>query len=67
MEVHQTTFVQAVALAGAVALAMAAYDNGRQETRVRATGTPVRTAGTQTPAVKKSYIAVATASSNRRF
>jgi len=57
MEVHQRAFVQAVALAGVVALGMNVWDNGRVETRVQAAGTTVRTADTQ--GVRKSYIVVA--------
>ncbi|HEY6240894.1 MAG TPA: hypothetical protein VIW78_08650 [Burkholderiales bacterium] len=34
MEIHQTTFVQAVALAGAVALLMTGWDRAREEVRV---------------------------------
>jgi len=39
MEVHQTAFLQAVALAGAVALAMTVWDNGRDKARGQAAGT----------------------------
>jgi hypothetical protein len=46
MEVHQTEFLQAVALAGFVALAMTVWDTSRQEA--------------QYTGVKKSNIAVAT-------
>jgi hypothetical protein len=60
MEVHQTEFLQAVALAGVVALAMTVWDTSRQEARVQAAGTPARTAGAQYTGVKKSNIAVAT-------
>jgi hypothetical protein len=42
MEVHQGAFLQAVALAGAVALGMTVWDNGREEALVQAAGTPVR-------------------------
>ncbi|HUL93148.1 MAG TPA: hypothetical protein VLV56_12425 [Burkholderiales bacterium] len=59
MEVHQTTFVQAVALAGVVALSMTGWEKSREETRVQAGGTPARTAATQT-GVKGSYIVAAT-------
>ena len=57
MEVHQTEFLQAVVLAGAVALGMTAWENVREEARVY--GTPARTAGAQYTAVKKSHIAAA--------
>jgi len=40
MDVHQTAFLQAVALAGAVALAMTVWDKGRDKARGQAAGTP---------------------------
>ena len=57
MEVHQTEFLQAVVLAGAVALATTAWENGRDEARVY--GAPVRAVGAQYTALKKSHIAAA--------
>ena len=58
MEVHQTEFLQAVVLAGAVALATTAWENGRDEARVYSA--PARTTGTQYTALKKPQVAVAT-------
>jgi hypothetical protein len=59
MEVHQTAFVQAVALAGIVALSMTGWEKGRGETRTQAGGTAPRTAVTQA-GIKGSYIVAAT-------
>ena len=59
MEVHQTEFLQAVALAGVVALVMIGLDKGREETPMRAAGASPRTAVAQT-GVKGSYIVAAT-------
>jgi len=59
MEVHQTGFVQAVALAGVVALVMIGLDKGREDTPVRAAGALPRTAVTQT-GVTASYVVAAT-------
>jgi hypothetical protein len=55
MEVHQTAFVQAVALAGVVALSMTGRDKGREEERVHAAG--VQKFALQ--GIKKSYVVVA--------
>ncbi len=57
MEVHQRAFVQAVALAGVVALSMTGWDKGREEMRVHAAGPVVREVAVQ--GVKKSYVVVA--------
>jgi hypothetical protein len=54
MDVHQTEFLQAVALAGAVALAMQIWDTSPQQARVHVAGTPARTAVAQT-GVNGSY------------
>lgn len=59
MEVHQTEFVQAVALAAAVALAMTIWDTSPQDARVQIVGTPSRSAVTQT-GVKNSYVVAPT-------
>jgi Flp pilus assembly protein CpaB len=59
MEVHQTEFLQAVALAGAVALAMTVWDTSGQEARVHAAGAQARSAGTQYTGVNRSHVAVA--------
>ena len=56
MEVHQTEFLHAVVLAGAVALGMTVWENSREEAHLHASGTP---AGTQSTGVKQSHIAVA--------
>jgi hypothetical protein len=55
MEVHQTEFLQAVVLAGAVALGMTVWESGRDEARVY--NAPARTAGMQYTLVKKSRVA----------
>jgi hypothetical protein len=57
MEIHQTAFVQAVALAGVVALSMTGWDKGRGETRAHAAGATVGKLAAQ--GVKKSYVVVA--------
>jgi len=59
MEVHQTEFLHAVVLAGVVALGMTVWENSREEAHLHASGTPARTAGTQSTGVKQSHIAVA--------
>jgi hypothetical protein len=57
MEVHQRAFVQAVALAGVVALAMTGWDKSREETRLHTAGA---TAGKPVvQGIKKSYLVVA--------
>lgn len=58
MEVHQREFLQAVAIAGAVALAMTVWDTRPHEARAQIAGTPARTAVTQT-SVKGSYVVAA--------
>jgi hypothetical protein len=59
MEVHQTEFLQAVALAGIVALAMTVWDTRPQAARAQIAGTPARTVVMQT-GVNGSYIVAAT-------
>lgn len=57
MEVHQKAFVQAVALAGIVALSMNGWDKGQEKARVHAAGAAVGKLAAQD--VKKSYVVVA--------
>lgn len=59
MDVHQTEFLQAVVLAGAVALGMTVWDVAREETPAQAAGIPPRTGVTPT-GVKNPYIVAAT-------
>jgi hypothetical protein len=47
LDVHQTAFVQAVALAGVVALGMIGCDTGGQALSVQAVATPSWKAGTR--------------------
>jgi hypothetical protein len=57
MEIHQAEFLQAVALAGAVALGMNIRDKVQEEARVQAVS--ARAAGTQDAGVRTPYIIVA--------
>jgi hypothetical protein len=59
MEVHQTEFLQAVVLAGVVALGMNLWESAREDAHLHASGTQARRAGTQSTSVKQSHIAVA--------
>jgi len=52
MEVHQTEFLHAVVLAGAVALGMTVWENSREEAHLHPSGT-------QSTGVRQSHIAVA--------
>jgi len=58
MEVHQRAFVQAVALAGVVALAMTGWDKSREEARLHTASATVEKPVVQ--GIKKSYLVVAT-------
>jgi hypothetical protein len=55
MEVHQTEFLQAVVLAGAVALATAAWDNRQESVQ----GTPTGKAETRKDRVRANAVVLA--------
>jgi chorismate mutase len=59
MEIHQAEFLQAVALAGAVALGMNIRDKAREEARVQSVSAQARAAGTQDAGLRRPYIIVA--------
>jgi hypothetical protein len=56
MEVHQTEFLQAVVLAGAVALGMTVWEESREATRSTAADTTLRTVAPQYQSVKNSHV-----------
>jgi len=59
MEIHQAEFLQAVALAGAVALGMNVRDKLQEEARVQPVSAQTGTAGAQGAGLRKPYIIVA--------